>query len=120
MASNRHGKAAHPEFHSDAPVLTVEERRSEERFDGEGEVRLSLEEPVHQEFTGTLMDYSKSGFRATHYCADLRAGQVVHFQHTVSSGTARVMWNRVLADQVESGFLVVSDGKSKGKRSDAL
>jgi|ERR1017187_4679153 hypothetical protein len=120
MASNRHGRAAHPDLPSDAPVLTVEERRSEERFDSEGEVALSLEEPVHQEFTGTLMDYSKSGFRATHCCADLRAGQVVHFRHPVSSGMARVMWNRVLADQVESGFLVVSSGEPKGKKSDAL
>jgi hypothetical protein len=120
MASNRHGRAAHPDIPSDAPFLTVEERRSEERFDCEGEVSLSLEEPVHQEFTGTLMDYSKSGFRAMHCCAELRAGQVVHFRHTVSSGTARVMWNRVLAEQVETGFLVVSSGKPKGKKSDAL
>ncbi len=120
MASNRHGRAAHPDIPSDAPVLTVEERRSEERFDSEGEVSLSLEEPVHLEFTGTLMDYSKSGFRATHTCADLRAGQVVHFRHPLASGTARVMWNRVLADQVESGFLVVLLARTEGNRSRTL
>ncbi len=117
MASNRPGKASHPEPASDAPILSVEERRSEERFDCQGEVRLSLDEPVHQEFTGTLMDYSRSGFRAMHGCSELRAGQLVQFCHPVSSGTARVMWNRVLADQVESGFLVVPAGKLSGKTS---
>lgn len=83
------------------------DRRCEERYDAEGEVCLEFDEPVHQEITGMLADYSKSGFRAVHDCADLHSGQIVHFRHIVASGTARVMWNRILQGRVESGFLVV-------------
>ena len=88
--------------------MSYEDRRSEERFKADGDVSLALEEPVHQEFTGTLADYSKSGFRVVHQCPDLHSGQVVHFRHIVASGTARVMWNRIIEGKVESGFLVVA------------
>jgi hypothetical protein len=87
--------------------MSCVERRVEERYDAEGEVCLVFEEPLHQEITGTLADYSKSGFRAVHHCADLHSGQLVHFRHFIASGTARVMWNRIQQGQVESGFLVI-------------
>lgn len=84
------------------------DRRSEERFDADGEVSLEIDEPVRQQITGMLADYSKSGFRAVHQCPDLHSGQVVHFRHPVASGTARVMWNRIQQGRVESGFLVLN------------
>ena len=84
------------------------DRRAEERYNAEGEVCLVFEEPMHQEITGTLADYSKSGFRALHHCTDLHSGQLVHFRHFIGSGTARVMWNRIQQDRVESGFLVIA------------
>ena len=87
--------------------MSITDRRSEERHDSDGELRLSLEDPMQQEITGTLLDYSRSGFRASHHCAELHTGQVVQFQHLVASGTARVIWNRILPESVESGFLVV-------------
>jgi len=90
--------------------MSYADRRSEERFKADGNVSLAVDEPVHQEITGTLADYSKSGFRVVHQCKDLHSGQVVQFKHLVASGTARVMWNRIMEGKVESGFLVVAAG----------
>jgi hypothetical protein len=54
-----------------------------------------------------LVDYSHNGFRAIHAYAALHAGQVVDFQHAIAGGRARVMWNRIMDDRVETGFLVL-------------
>jgi hypothetical protein len=93
---------------ADGRAMSYVDRRAEERHDAEGEVSLVFEEPLHQEITGTLADYSKSGFRAVHSCADLHSGQLVYFRHFIASGTARVMWNRIQQGRVESGFLVIT------------
>jgi hypothetical protein len=53
------------------------------------------------------VDYSNSGFRAVHNCAALHSGQEVEFRHAVAVGRARVMWNRITDDRVETGFLVL-------------
>ena len=92
----------------DDSAVSYLERRAEERYPVEGQVSLVFDEPMHQEITGTLADYSKSGFRAVHHCAGLHSGQLVQFRHFIASGTARVMWNRIQQGRVESGFLVVS------------
>ncbi len=89
-------------------TMGYHDRRTETRRDADGEVRLSFEEPVHQEIHGRLLDYSNSGFRAVHDCSDLHTGQLVQFRHVIASGTARVMWNRISPERVESGFLVVA------------
>lgn len=93
---------------TDELVRNYVDRRSEERYRAEGEVSLVFDEPIHQEITGTLADYSRSGFRAVHQCSHLHSGQIVRFRHFVASGTARVMWNRIQQGRVESGFLVVA------------
>lgn len=53
------------------------------------------------------MDVSDRGFRMAHDCVSLAAGQIVEFAHLEAAGHARVVWNRVIAGRVESGFLVV-------------
>ena len=53
------------------------------------------------------MDYSTNGFRAIHTYVALHTGQVVEFKHAVADGKARVMWNRIAGDKVESGFFVI-------------
>lgn len=83
------------------------DRRSEERYSSDGEVNLAFDDPVAFEITGTLLDYSRSGFRAFHHYSELRPGQLVRFRHVVASGTAKVIWNRILPERVESGFLIV-------------
>jgi hypothetical protein len=85
------------------------DRRSERRYSykGQGPLKLSFDDPSPQEITGQLMDYSTSGFRAVHAYAALHTGQVVDFQHAVADGKARVMWNRIAGDRVETGFFVI-------------
>jgi hypothetical protein len=50
---------------------------------------------------------SKSGFRANHDEANLESGQEIRFRHSTGKGTARVMWTRILAGRMESGFLII-------------
>jgi len=87
--------------------MTAADRRSEHRHPADGHLKFSFDDPSRQEVTGRLLDYSKSGFRAAHTYAALPTGQVVDFQHVIAVGQARVMWNRIEADRVESGFLII-------------
>ena len=41
-----------------------------------------------------------------HDCAALTAGQFVEFSHVEAKGRARVVWTRILAEAVESGFVL--------------
>ena len=84
-------------------------RRSEERFDaeGEGELLLSFDDSGPQEVRAILTDYSKSGFRAKHNYSNLETGQVVRFRRLVAWGEAKVVWNRISGGKVETGFLVL-------------
>ena len=86
---------------------TYADRRSERRYRGHGSLRLVFDDPAKQEVVGRLVDYSKNGFRAVHAYAALHSGQIVEFQHSVAVGKARVMWNRIAGDCVETGFLVL-------------
>lgn len=82
------------------------DKRKEPRRPAEGEVRITLDDP-HAEIRGTLVDISASGFRASHQHSGLTHGQVVKFKHVVGAGKARVMWNRITEQNVETGFLVI-------------
>lgn len=88
-------------------AMTAAERRAEKRYRGKGALKLSFDDPSHQEISGRLLDYSQSGFRAVHTYPALHAGQVVDFRHAVDAGQARVMWNRIADECVETGFLVI-------------
>lgn len=87
--------------------MSAADRRSEHRHPADGPLKFSFDDPARLEVTGRLLDYSKSGFRALHTYAALHTGQVVNFQHMVAAGQARVMWNRIADDRVESGFLIL-------------
>lgn len=86
--------------------MTMHEKRREARRAATGSVRVKFTDPEPLEFDGELIDISTSGFRVTHACTSLQSGQVVEFAHLEASGRARVMWNRILAGGVETGFLV--------------
>ncbi len=96
-----------PKHHPAAASISDADRRAERRYRGEGPLRLSFDDPWPQEIVGRLLDYSKSGFRAVHAYSALHTGQVVAFQHAIAGGKARVMWNRIADDRVETGFLVI-------------
>jgi len=87
--------------------MTAADRRAESRHPTEGQLQFSFDDPSRQEISGQLMDYSKSGFRAMHDYPALHTGQIVEFRHMLAFGKARVMWNRIADDRVETGFLVI-------------
>lgn len=70
-------------------------------------MRLILEDPQILEISAELLDLSRSGFRASHHYSSLHSGQEVRFASDLSRGRARVMWNRIMPDHVETGFLIV-------------
>jgi hypothetical protein len=83
--------------------------RREPRQPATGQVAVNPEDPmVGHGFEGTLVDVSAGGFRARHRCPALYPGLLVQFTHSKARGEARVVWNRILGEDVESGFLVLS------------
>jgi len=80
------------------------------RHPATGTVRLHLEDPLPRDLEMQLMDVSASGFRAAHRSTALSCGQSVRFHHAKGAGSARVAWNLVLPDRVETGFMVVRQG----------
>jgi hypothetical protein len=84
------------------------EKRREQRRRASGTVRIRFGNPRPQEVAGDLVDVSESGFRMAHAFPSLEAGQVVEFSHLEARGRARVMWNRIVEQRVETGFFVVS------------
>jgi PilZ domain len=86
----------------------MNEKRREPRREATGVVHVRCAEAPPREIEGRLMDVSPSGFRMSHGSAWLATGQVVEFSYLEASGRARVMWTRILAEQVETGFLVVA------------
>jgi hypothetical protein len=86
---------------------SVHEKRRETRRPAAGAVRVSFSNPQPLEIDGRLIDLSASGFRMAHGCTSLVAGQVVEFTHIEAAGWARVIWNRIVDESVETGFLVV-------------
>jgi monoamine oxidase len=87
--------------------MSAADRRTERRHRGQGPLKLLFDDPSRQEVVGRLVDYSNSGFRAVHPYTALHTGQEVEFRHSIAVGKARVMWNRIADDHVETGFLVI-------------
>ena len=87
--------------------MAAADRRAESRHPVEGQLQFSFDDPSRQDINGRLMDYSNSGFRAMHDYPALHTGQIVEFRHMLAFGKARVMWNRISGDGVETGFLVI-------------
>ena len=90
------------------PTSARPERRRDTRRPAAGTVRLHLEDPLPRDLEFELMDVSASGFRAVHQSGALPCGQDVLFRHPDGAGYARVVWNRVLPDHVETGFMVLA------------
>ena len=83
------------------------DRRKEPRVPADGELTLFCDTPAPAVVLGRLVDVSRSGFRARHTYLRFEPGQDVRFERPDSSGRARVMWNRILDDRAETGFLVI-------------
>lgn len=87
--------------------------RREPRVPADGTVLFSFSQFVRQDVTGQLLDVSRNGFRASHDCASLSTGLTVQFTHPAGSGLARVVWNRITGDRVESGFFVLPESQHR-------
>ncbi len=85
------------------------DRRSTRRFAVEGEVTLSFVDTVPREVIGQLTDYSGEGFSVTHSYCRFIADQSVRYQHVLGNGHAKVVWNRIIGETVETGFLIVPE-----------
>ncbi|MCU1335878.1 MAG: hypothetical protein JWO19_1459 [Bryobacterales bacterium] len=88
--------------------LAIHEKRRESRQPAEGPVLVRFADPQPLEILGQLMDVSPSGFRMAHANQSLHSGQMVEFSHSSAVGAARVMWNRIMDQRVETGFLIVT------------
>ena len=88
--------------------IAVAERRGASRFRTKGHVKLWWPAQGAEPIWGKLVDTSRTGFRASHNCLGLGAGQTVGFELSGSQGLARVVWTRVLGDRVESGFALLT------------
>ena len=103
MGRRKATKTAWPE---DA-LTGVKEKRGEQRQPADEEVRLFLLGAEPAEVEGRLLDYSNGGFRVAHQHCVLQAGEEVRFRHFRAEGKARVVWNRIVPQQVESGFVIL-------------
>jgi hypothetical protein len=84
------------------------DRRAEPRLPATGQVRLRPKGFAAGNVPGQMMDINSSGFRARHGFPTLGSGHTVEFAYGSLQGQARVVWTRILGDQVESGFLILS------------
>lgn len=91
------------------PTKTGVDQRQEARRPGKGNVVVRWRSPGGQKIEGKLIDVSDSGFRMSHACSSLTAGLFVEFAHFEAKGRARVVWTRIVADSVESGFVIVKE-----------
>jgi hypothetical protein len=67
---------------------------------------VEFNNPQKRQLEGRLVDLSEGGFRMAHASIELIPGMVVKFKHSTATGTARVVWNRILLNRVETGFLI--------------
>ena len=89
------------------PPELVDARR-EPRYPAAGVMRVFFRNPRECRIEGKLMDLSESGFRIAHFSRDLHPGQIVDFRRQGAEGSARVVWNRILENSVETGFLILA------------
>jgi hypothetical protein len=95
--------------HTQATDATTDpaNRRSEPRRDVTGKVQLKFEKEPVGPIEVDLLDLSASGFRVGHRHGLLPLGAKAAFRHPEASGKARVVWNWMHPDHVESGFVVI-------------
>ena len=87
--------------------------RSERREAAVGEVVFHLDSATGRRFRARLLDVSPHGFRAAHAIPTLSVGTELDFEHPGGSGKAVVVWNRIDAAGVETGFFVKEARDSK-------
>jgi hypothetical protein len=93
--------------HSDSLAANPADRRREPRRPASGKMQLKFESEPLSEVEADLMDVSASGFRASHRHGALPLGAKAAFRHPEAAGKARVVWNWMSPDHVETGFVII-------------
>jgi hypothetical protein len=87
--------------------VNLADRRREPRRSASGKVQLKFENESPGEVQADLMDVSASGFRASHRHGLLPPNANAVFGRPEAAGVARVVWNWMYPDHVETGFVVI-------------
>jgi len=88
-------------------AVSWEDRRAEARHKAAGSVSLRLNEDYQVAFEARLLDISAGGFRVRHANSQLRSGQECDFALPGTKGRAKVVWNRITPEYIETGFLIL-------------
>lgn len=88
-------------------LLQADERRTEPRFQAVGEIRMLIDGPQRLDIPGRILDVSQHGMRAEHMYSALATGMILEIQAGNDTYTARVVWNRIRNDGVETGFYLL-------------
>ncbi len=88
-------------------VTEADDRRGEARFSATGEVRLVIDGPQAISIPARILDVSQHGMRVEHMYAALTTGMLILIDSGSTQFTARVVWNRIRNDGVESGFYLL-------------
>lgn len=91
----------------DGGRIAMDDRRSEPRFKASGVVRLLIGGPQAVAIPGRILDVSQHGMRVEHMYAALTSGSMIEIESGNTQYTARVVWNRIKDDGVESGFYLL-------------
>lgn len=83
------------------------DRRTQPRRPASGQINLRPEGLAAATAAGQMLDINSGGFRARHSFQTLVSGHIVEFAYKRQKGRARVVWTRILGDQVESGFMIL-------------
>lgn len=93
--------------HSGGITANPADRRREPRRPASGELQLKFESEPRSEVNVDLVDVSASGFRVSHRHGALPLGANASFRYPEAAGKARVVWNWMQADHVETGFVII-------------
>ena len=85
------------------------DKRREPRHKAQGKAKVRSKDDQHSPWLQVeLVDISDGGFRLSHVDTTFVAGQELDFTHPYATGTARVIWNRILDGRVETGCLILT------------
>ena len=95
-----------PRFQNGA-TAEGDDRRTEPRYKATGEVRLLIGGPQAISIPGRILDISQHGMRVEHMYSALASGSLLQVEAGSTQYTARVVWNRIKDDGVETGLYLL-------------
>ena len=91
----------------DQAAVGTDDRRTEPRFQASGDVQLHLDGPQTVSIPGRILNVSQHGMRVKHMYPALNSGATLQIESGSVRYTARVVWNCIKDDGVESGFYLL-------------